>query len=149
MDAKAEESRLCGSGSSRHHNDNNKNNSNGSIDTNNEDDDDDDEPPHSALPLLSGQWRPWSLLPPPRPVVVGEQGRRGRVVPSAAEQLVRAGLYTAQFSVAYVIMLLAMYYNGYIILCIFGGAFIGFFVFAWDVAGMAPAAGGGNAACCA
>ena len=56
---------------------------------------------------------------------------------SVSEQVVRAGLYTAQFSVAYLIMLLAMYYNGYVIICIFVGAFVGFFVFSWDAAGVA------------
>lgn len=37
-----------------------------------------------------------------------------------------------QFAVAYIIMLMAMYYNGYIIICIFIGAFLGAFLFAWE-----------------
>jgi len=37
-----------------------------------------------------------------------------------------------QFAVAYFIMLLAMYYNGYIIICIFIGAWIGAFGFSWE-----------------
>jgi copper transporter 1 len=37
----------------------------------------------------------------------------------------------AQFAVAYIIMLLAMYFNGYLIICIFIGAFIGAFIFDW------------------
>ncbi|PYH92468.1 Ctr-domain-containing protein [Aspergillus ellipticus CBS 707.79] len=53
--------------------------------------------------------------------------------PTILEQLVRAALYTVQFAVAYFVMLLAMYYNGYIIICIFVGAFIGAFVFSWEV----------------
>jgi solute carrier family 31 (copper transporter), member 1 len=37
-----------------------------------------------------------------------------------------------QFGVAYFIMLLAMYYNGYLIICILTGAFLGAFIFSWD-----------------
>lgn len=37
-----------------------------------------------------------------------------------------------QFAVAYFIMLLAMYYNGYFLICIFVGAWIGAFVFGWE-----------------
>lgn len=52
--------------------------------------------------------------------------------PSPMEQLVRAFLHMLQFAVAYFIMLLAMYYNGYLIICIFIGAFLGSFVFSWE-----------------
>ncbi|KAJ5103844.1 hypothetical protein N7532_004373 [Penicillium argentinense] len=52
--------------------------------------------------------------------------------PSPVEQVVRALLHTLQFGVAYIIMLLAMYYNGYIIICIFIGAFLGSLVFSWE-----------------
>ncbi|KAJ5523200.1 hypothetical protein N7513_012744 [Penicillium frequentans] len=52
--------------------------------------------------------------------------------PSPMEQLVRALLHMLQFAVAYFIMLLAMYYNGYIIICIFIGAFLGSLVFSWE-----------------
>jgi copper transporter 1 len=51
--------------------------------------------------------------------------------PSLVQQLVRAFLHMAQFAVAYIIMLLAMYFNGYLIICIFIGAFIGAFIFDW------------------
>lgn len=37
-----------------------------------------------------------------------------------------------QFAVAYFIMLLAMYYNGYIIISIIIGAFLGAFIFSWE-----------------
>lgn len=37
-----------------------------------------------------------------------------------------------QFAVAYFVMLLAMYYNGYLIICIFIGAFLGYFIFSWE-----------------
>ncbi|KAM3420089.1 Copper transport protein [Cercospora zeina] len=56
--------------------------------------------------------------------------------PTVLEQLIRALLHMLQFAVAYVIMLLAMYYNGYIIICIFIGAFIGAFVFNWTTLGL-------------
>jgi len=52
--------------------------------------------------------------------------------PSPMEQLVRAFLHMLQFAIAYFIMLLAMYYNGYIIICIFIGAFLGSVVFSWE-----------------
>ncbi|PYH66409.1 high-affinity Cu transporter CTR3 [Aspergillus vadensis CBS 113365] len=51
--------------------------------------------------------------------------------PSHTEQLIRATLHVLQFAVAYFVMLLGMYYNGYIILCIFVGAFVGFLLFSW------------------
>lgn len=52
--------------------------------------------------------------------------------PSLVEQIVRALLHTLQFAMAYFIMLLAMYYNGYIIICIFIGAFVGSLIFSWE-----------------
>ncbi|KAK0657742.1 Ctr copper transporter family-domain-containing protein [Cercophora newfieldiana] len=55
--------------------------------------------------------------------------------PTILEQAVRALLHTCQFAVAYFVMLLAMYYNGYIIICIFIGAYLGSFVFQWETFG--------------
>ncbi|KAI2626124.1 Ctr copper transporter family-domain-containing protein [Hypomontagnella submonticulosa] len=55
--------------------------------------------------------------------------------PKLYEQAIRALLHTAQFAVAYFLMLLAMYYNGYFIICIFIGAYIGSFVFQWEKIG--------------
>ncbi|CAE6999600.1 Ctr copper transporter [Pyrenophora teres f. teres] len=52
--------------------------------------------------------------------------------PSVVQQAIRALLHTCQFAVAYIVMLMAMYYNGYIILCIFLGAYIGNFIFGWE-----------------
>jgi len=52
--------------------------------------------------------------------------------PNALQQMVRALLHMLQFALAYVIMLLAMYYNGYIIISIYIGAFVGFFLFGWE-----------------
>jgi copper transporter 1 len=47
------------------------------------------------------------------------------------QQLIRAILHAATFGLAYLIMLLAMYYNGYIIICIFIGAGLGKFLCDW------------------
>jgi copper transporter 1 len=55
--------------------------------------------------------------------------------PNVLQQAVRALLHMLQFAVAYFIMLLAMYYNGYIIICIFIGAYLGSFVFHWETIG--------------
>ncbi|KAI9924726.1 Copper Transporter integral membrane protein that functions in high affinity copper transport [Aspergillus wentii] len=52
--------------------------------------------------------------------------------PSIIEQFIRALLHMLQFAVAYFVMLLAMYFNGYIIICIFIGAFLGSFIFSWE-----------------
>lgn len=67
------------------------------------------------------------------------------------QQLLRSALFMMQFAVGYFVMLLAMYYNGmsvkkvtggsaltttmvsgYMIICIFIGAFLGASVFQWD-----------------
>jgi len=55
--------------------------------------------------------------------------------PNVKQQFIRAILHMLQFGVAYFIMLLAMYYNGYIIICILIGAFLGAFIFNWDAIG--------------
>ena len=49
--------------------------------------------------------------------------------PGVGQQAVRAGLHAATFGLAYLLMLMAMYYNGYIIICIFMGAGVGLFLF--------------------
>ena len=56
--------------------------------------------------------------------------------PSPVEQVIRALLHLLQFAVAYFIMLLAMYFNGYIIICIFVGAFLGSLIFSWEPVSM-------------
>lgn len=58
--------------------------------------------------------------------------RRAAFRPNLIQQMVRATLHMLQFAVAYFIMLLAMYYNGYFIICIFIGAWIGAFIFSWE-----------------
>ncbi|KAL2864181.1 high-affinity Cu transporter CTR3 [Aspergillus lucknowensis] len=65
----------------------------------------------------------------------GGQAAGIRVRPNLTEQFVRALLHMLQFAVAYFVMLLAMYFNGYIIICIFIGAFLGSFIFSWEYLG--------------
>lgn len=73
----------------------------------------------NGAPILAGPLPPRSgVLDPYRPSIV--------------EQVVRALLHMLQFAVAYFIMLLAMYFNGYIIICIFIGAFLGSLIFSWE-----------------
>lgn len=55
--------------------------------------------------------------------------------PSVLQQIARSILYVLQFGVGYFVMLLAMYYNGYFIICILIGAFIGSFIFNWETIG--------------
>ncbi|KAI4193501.1 MAG: hypothetical protein LQ350_008277 [Teloschistes chrysophthalmus] len=52
--------------------------------------------------------------------------------PTIIQQAIRSLIHMLQFAVAYFIMLLAMYYNGYIIICIIIGAFLGFFLCSWE-----------------
>lgn len=59
-----------------------------------------------------------------------------RFRPTLVQQSIRALLHMVTFAVAYFIMLLAMYYNGYVIICIFIGAYIGAFIFTWESIGV-------------
>ncbi|KAI1209607.1 Ctr copper transporter family-domain-containing protein [Annulohypoxylon truncatum] len=70
--------------------------------------------------------------------------------PKVWEQAIRALLHTAQFVVAYFLMLLAMYYNGYFIICIFIGAYIGSFIFQYEKlgSGQQTSAAGEATVCC-
>lgn len=52
---------------------------------------------------------------------------------SPLEQLIRAVVHAVFFGLAYIIMLLAMYYNGYIIISIVLGAGLGKFLCDWLV----------------
>ncbi|TLD15361.1 ctr copper transporter family protein [Venturia nashicola] len=56
--------------------------------------------------------------------------------PNLLQQGIRAFLHMLQFALAYFIMLMAMYYNGYIIISIFIGAYIGAFIFSWQSIGI-------------
>ncbi|KAG7140817.1 Copper transport protein ctr4 like [Verticillium longisporum] len=62
-----------------------------------------------------------------------------------------APLGAGGFAVAYFVMLLAMYYNGYIIICIFIGAYLGSFIFHWEKIGGSTgptSAGESSTVCC-
>ncbi|KAG5931990.1 hypothetical protein E4U59_007786 [Claviceps monticola] len=50
---------------------------------------------------------------------------------SLLQQLARSVLHAVTFGVAYIVMLLAMYFNGYVIICIFIGAGLGKFFCDW------------------
>ena len=72
-----------------------------------------------------------------------------RFRPTLVQQLIRSVIHMATFGVAYIVMLLAMYFNGYVIIMIFLGALIGKFTCDWSAqkvaiggaAGMAQAQG--------
>jgi copper transporter 1 len=66
------------------------------------------------------------------PVANATRSTLRRFRPSVLQQLIRATFHMLQFAVAYFVMLLAMYYNGYIIIYIIIGAFLGAFVFSWE-----------------
>ncbi|KKZ65213.1 hypothetical protein EMCG_08921 [[Emmonsia] crescens] len=57
--------------------------------------------------------------------------RKRAARPSLLQHIGRSLLHMVQFGVAYFVMLLAMYYNGYIIISILIGSFLGAFVFSW------------------
>ncbi|VVT58694.1 uncharacterized protein SAPINGB_P006337 [Magnusiomyces paraingens] len=53
--------------------------------------------------------------------------------PSIFAQVVRTGLYLVQYIGIYIVMLIAMSYNGYVIIMIFSGGLVGYFLFSADV----------------
>ncbi|KAK4197717.1 Ctr copper transporter [Triangularia verruculosa] len=65
----------------------------------------------------------------------GEPYRRDKGVgyyrPSFWQQLLRALLHLVNFVLAYLLMLLGMYYNGFVLFSIFLGVFFGFLLFQW------------------
>ncbi|WFD35571.1 copper transporter complex subunit Ctr4 [Malassezia cuniculi] len=58
-----------------------------------------------------------------------------RLRPTLIQQALRALLYAIQFTSAYLIMLIAMTYNGYVLLSIILGAMVGYFFSTWDTLG--------------
>ncbi|KAI0476305.1 putative high affinity copper protein [Xylariaceae sp. FL0804] len=62
------------------------------------------------------------------------------------QQLVRAVLHAAAFGLAYVIMLIAMSFNGYVIVCIIVGAGIGKFACDWMARRVVVGGSGGRGA---
>ncbi|KAJ4290079.1 hypothetical protein N0V88_006585 [Collariella sp. IMI 366227] len=79
-----------------------------------------------------------SLSPAPACAVRNGGGSSEALLPqtitfraSPLQQFVRAVIHAATFGLAYIVMLLAMYYNGYIIICILIGALLGKFLCDW------------------
>ncbi|KAF3047317.1 Copper Transporter integral membrane protein that functions in high affinity copper transport [Didymella keratinophila] len=81
----------------------------------------------SAAPVASSASSDNSKTPGTTTAPIAQKFR-----PSVSQQAIRALLHMLQFTVAYFVMLLAMYYNGYIIICIFIGAYLGYFIFGWE-----------------
>ena len=53
--------------------------------------------------------------------------------PTTYQQCIRSLLYGVQFAGAYIVMLIAMSFNGYILISIVLGGIVGHFVSTWDV----------------
>lgn len=51
--------------------------------------------------------------------------------PSMGQQVIRAGIHMLRFGITYLIMLLFMTLNGFLILGILAGAYMGSFIFGW------------------
>ncbi|KAF8309825.1 Ctr copper transporter [Clavulina sp. PMI_390] len=73
--------------------------------------------------------------------------------PTWHQQFVRGGFFFVQFGAAYMLMLLAMYFNGFIIFAIILGGTAGHIMFAADTVVGSPTTGGAahgetGAACC-
>ncbi|KAI2604639.1 Ctr-domain-containing protein [Hypoxylon sp. NC1633] len=71
-----------------------------------------------------------ALIAKERPLIDASSASAFR--PNVWQQAVRALLHALYFALAYWIMLLAMYYNGYVIISIIIGAYIGFFACQWE-----------------
>lgn len=88
----------------------------------------------TALAASKTEVEPTSCCAPPE---VQEEAKPGpRTVTFRAtplQQLIRAAIHAVMFGVGYIIMLLAMYFNGYIIISIIIGSGIGKFVCDWMV----------------
>lgn len=78
-------------------------------------------PTYAPNPLLHAVGHSWLISP----TVEG-------ITPSFFEQLVRSILFMIEWGVSYIIMLLFMYYNGYIIISCILGALVGRFLFTYN-----------------
>ncbi|PGH29824.1 solute carrier family 31 (copper transporter), member 1 [[Emmonsia] crescens] len=72
-----------------------------------------------------------SGLESPDEAPLSPRKRKRAARPTLLQHTGRSLLHMVQFGVAYFVMLLAMYYNGYIIISILIGSFLGAFVFSW------------------
>ncbi|WOO83796.1 Copper transport protein CTR4 [Vanrija pseudolonga] len=69
----------------------------------------------------------------------------GAFAPNWFQQVFRSVIYGSQFTAAFLVMLLGMYYNGYILISLFLGQTFGYFLFGRDTVG---AAEGVHSGCC-
>ncbi|KAG9258217.1 high affinity copper transporter [Emericellopsis atlantica] len=79
--------------------------------------------------------------------IAGAAGAAGPIPPFRPtfwQQGIRAILHTAQFTVAYFIMLLAMYYNVYILVSIFLGILVGSYIFQYETIDFSTHSNSGN-----
>lgn len=60
---------------------------------------------------------------------VFRSNNNGKIYPSAIEHVFRSGLYLCEWTVSYLIMLMWMYYNGYLIITMILGYFFGQLIF--------------------
>lgn len=68
--------------------------------------------------------------------------------PSIIQHLLRSLVYGSTFTAAFFVMLLGMYYNVYILICIFLGHTLGYILFARDTLGHDGEATGATGRCC-
>ncbi|BGP05888.1 copper transporter complex subunit Ctr4 [Rhodotorula toruloides] len=64
--------------------------------------------------------------------------------PTTTQHLLRTTIHLMQFSTSYILMLLAMYFNGGVIFAIFGGGAVGFGLFGRDTGSDFVGEGGGG-----
>jgi copper transporter 1 len=87
-----------------------------------------------AISSSKVETEPVSCCAPPEEPEIAKPGPRTvtfRATP--LQQLIRSVIHAVTFGLAYIVMLLVMYYNGYIIISIIIGAGIGKFVCDWMV----------------
>ncbi|KAK6074000.1 ctr copper transporter [Seiridium cupressi] len=88
----------------------------------------------AAMSSSKAETEPVSCCSPPEEPEIAKPGPRTvtfRATP--LQQLIRSIIHAVTFGAAYIVMLLAMYFNGYIIISIIIGAGIGKFVCDWMV----------------
>lgn len=73
--------------------------------------------------------------------------RLGPIQPTWPQQVMRGIFHGSQFSAAFLVMLIGMYFNGYMLLAIFAGATVGSIMFTADQI-LCPQTGSDGSACC-
>lgn len=69
-------------------------------------------------------------------------------LPTWSQQIVRSFIYGSQFSAAFLVMLLGMYFNGFVLIAIFIGATLGYLVFGSDTVSAPEAPSKNESPCC-